>query len=76
MAGGPIDAYLIDCKGVSGGGALADICTELEKLLREQGETLLQGTLQDQQLHPFSKFPACLRQQADLLKSEGRVQSD
>ena len=75
MAGGPIDAYLIDCKGVSWG-ALAGICRELEKLLREQGETLLQGTLQDQQLHPFSKFPACFRQQADLLKSEGRVQSN
>jgi len=41
-----------------------------------QWETLLQGTLQDQQLHPFSKFPACFRQQADLLKSERRVQSD
>jgi hypothetical protein len=41
-----------------------------------QWETLLQGTLQDQQLHPFSKFPACFRQQADLLKSEGRVQSN
>ena len=38
-------------------------------------ESLLQGTVHDQQPQPFSKFVACFRQQTDLLKSERRMQS-
>lgn len=67
--------YVIDCKRVTRQ-ALAGIGCELEKLLLSIGKCLLQGTLHDQQLQPFSKFAACFGQQADLLKPERCVQRD
>jgi hypothetical protein len=36
----------------------------------------LQGTLQDQQLQPFSKFEPYFREQAGLLKTERRMKGN